>query len=389
MSRVYDIADDYVVRLAELHPIAATSMGIPGHDHELPDLSPAGHEQRAAHDRATLEALEGAPLEGERDRVALEAMSERLRLSADVTAAGEHFRALSILGSPLQSLRQTFELDAARLRGGVAQHRRPAGRHPRGARRLPRDPRRGRAARARRGAAAGRGVREADRGVGGQRRGAGLRPHAARQLRRHRHRERRASRRDRGRRHRSRRGVRRVRALPRRAVRAGREPRGPRRRRPLRAGRSPLHRHHARPRRDVRVGLAGAAARRGSDGRDRRADRAGPRRRGRERAARDRPRTRDRGRGRLPHVDAGAAGLDHRRHARQALRPARARATHRGADRAARHRRRDVLHRPLGGLLAARPHLVPDLRPHPIPRSGARSPSPTTRACPAITSRSR
>ena len=72
MSRVYEIADDYVERLAALHPIAATRMGVPGYEDQLTDFSPAGHEARIALDRDTLAALERAPLENARDRVARE-----------------------------------------------------------------------------------------------------------------------------------------------------------------------------------------------------------------------------------------------------------------------------------------------------------------------------
>ena len=110
MSRVYELADDYVVRYAALHPNAATSMGVPGHERALTDFSPAGHAARAALQRETLTALEAAPIEGERDRVAREAMAERLRLALELDAADEHYRSLNILASPLQSLRRVFDL---------------------------------------------------------------------------------------------------------------------------------------------------------------------------------------------------------------------------------------------------------------------------------------
>jgi hypothetical protein len=34
-SRIYDIADRYVQRLAALNPLAATAMGIPGYDDQM------------------------------------------------------------------------------------------------------------------------------------------------------------------------------------------------------------------------------------------------------------------------------------------------------------------------------------------------------------------
>ena len=110
MSRIDEIAGAYVDRLAALHPIAATEMGVPGHERELTDFSPGGHAVRVALDRETLADLEAAPIDGERDRVARDAMAERLRLALELDAAGEHDRSLNILWSPAQSLRSVFDL---------------------------------------------------------------------------------------------------------------------------------------------------------------------------------------------------------------------------------------------------------------------------------------
>ena len=110
MSRVYEIADEYVERFAALHPNQATAMGVPGHDDELTDFSPAGHEARVALGRGTLAALEAAPLEDERDRVAREAMVERLGLTLELDAAGQQYRSLNVIGSPVQSIRRVFDL---------------------------------------------------------------------------------------------------------------------------------------------------------------------------------------------------------------------------------------------------------------------------------------
>ncbi|MEZ4502672.1 MAG: DUF885 domain-containing protein [Dehalococcoidia bacterium] len=112
MSRISDIAERYVEDLAALHPIAATSLGIPGHEDELGDFSPLGAERDIAFVRRTLADLDAAATadESERDRIAREALAERLRLSLEEHEAGEHFRALNILASPLQSLRRVFDL---------------------------------------------------------------------------------------------------------------------------------------------------------------------------------------------------------------------------------------------------------------------------------------
>ena len=110
MPTVDQIADDYVERLAALDPLAATSMGVPGHDHEAPDFSPDGAQARAALDAEALTALEAAPAASARDRLARDVMAERLILGRELFAAGEHLRDLNILASPMHRLRGAFDL---------------------------------------------------------------------------------------------------------------------------------------------------------------------------------------------------------------------------------------------------------------------------------------
>ena len=42
MSRMYDLADTFVDEYVALDPLAATRLGIAGHDAEISDLSPDG-----------------------------------------------------------------------------------------------------------------------------------------------------------------------------------------------------------------------------------------------------------------------------------------------------------------------------------------------------------
>ena len=110
MTPVYELADTYVARAAALHPIQATILyGIPGHDAEMTDYSPAGAEQRAALDRQVAAALTAAPVQSERDRLAKAVMLERLQAQLDQFAAGEHLRALRNIGSPVGAIRQCFD----------------------------------------------------------------------------------------------------------------------------------------------------------------------------------------------------------------------------------------------------------------------------------------
>jgi uncharacterized protein (DUF885 family) len=110
VTKIYEIADEYVELSAALDPVSATGDGVAGHDHELTDYSPAGSEARAAAAREALTALAAAEPTGERDRIAAEMMRERLELAVSQNEQGEDLRDLRVLGSPLQSIRMCFDL---------------------------------------------------------------------------------------------------------------------------------------------------------------------------------------------------------------------------------------------------------------------------------------
>jgi uncharacterized protein (DUF885 family) len=109
MSRVFEIADKYVDEIAALEPTLATSIGVPGHEREMPDLSPEGPARNAALYKRTVEALKEAPVEGEPDRIAKEVMLERLGLALDLYEAREFMRALRNIACPLQNVRSVFD----------------------------------------------------------------------------------------------------------------------------------------------------------------------------------------------------------------------------------------------------------------------------------------
>lgn len=109
-SPIDAIADSYVATLATLDPLTATAIGLPGHDHEVTDLSPAGHDARAEAARATLAALDGETPVDEVDRVTLAAMRERLGLDVELHEAGETLADLNNIASPVQGLRDVFDI---------------------------------------------------------------------------------------------------------------------------------------------------------------------------------------------------------------------------------------------------------------------------------------
>jgi uncharacterized protein (DUF885 family) len=110
------IADRYVDAVCDLDPIVATSLGTRPGDDRLPDLSPAGLAAEEALLRSTLAELDrvlaadpalGAdPIERRCARLLTE------RLGADLAAheAGEGFRSLNNLFSPVHVVRQVFML---------------------------------------------------------------------------------------------------------------------------------------------------------------------------------------------------------------------------------------------------------------------------------------
>ncbi|HEY0186484.1 MAG TPA: DUF885 domain-containing protein [Cellulomonas sp.] len=123
-SPIDAIADAYVEQIATLDPLAATSLGVAGHDHEMTDLSPAGHEARAESARSTLLALDGHAPVDEVDEVTLAAMRERLGLQLELHEAGETLADLNNIASPVQGLRDVFDLmptDGAEAWGAIAQ----------------------------------------------------------------------------------------------------------------------------------------------------------------------------------------------------------------------------------------------------------------------------
>ena len=109
-SPIDTIAEAYMTAYATLDPLAATSMGIAGHDHEMTDHSPAGLEARAELTRSTLLSLDGAAPTDEVDQITLAAMRERLGLELELHEAGEYMRYLNNIASPVQNLRDVFDI---------------------------------------------------------------------------------------------------------------------------------------------------------------------------------------------------------------------------------------------------------------------------------------
>lgn len=104
------VAERYLDTFAALDPCAATELGIVGHDAELTDYSPDGVTARADAARTALRELDGVGTEDDVDRVTVAAMRERLGVALQLHDAGLDLGELNVIASPLQTMRDVFDL---------------------------------------------------------------------------------------------------------------------------------------------------------------------------------------------------------------------------------------------------------------------------------------
>lgn len=109
-SAVDRLADAHLAESARLDPVFATGIGVPGHDDRLTDYAPAAVAERAALLRGTLAALDAALPADHADRVTVAAMRASLRRELSLHDAGEAVGDLNVIESPLQAIRDTFDL---------------------------------------------------------------------------------------------------------------------------------------------------------------------------------------------------------------------------------------------------------------------------------------
>lgn len=109
-SLVDDVADRYLDAFAGLDPCAATELGITGHDDDVTDYSSEGVAARAEAARASLRELDGVTAADDVDRVTAAALRERLTVALDLHGAGLDLGELNVIASPLQTMRDVFDL---------------------------------------------------------------------------------------------------------------------------------------------------------------------------------------------------------------------------------------------------------------------------------------
>ena len=109
-SSINQIADDYLAKVIELDPVMATYLGIEGHNDSFGNYAPDGCQESNDLVVETLGRIEASVAADRAESIASTAMSERLELEADRFAAGEWKRSLNVIASPLQEIRQVFDL---------------------------------------------------------------------------------------------------------------------------------------------------------------------------------------------------------------------------------------------------------------------------------------
>ena len=104
------VAERYLETFARLDPCAATEMGITGHDADITDYSPDGVAARADAARGALRELDGVEPADDVDEVTIAAMRERLGVAVEIHDAGLDVGELNVIASPMQSMRDVFDL---------------------------------------------------------------------------------------------------------------------------------------------------------------------------------------------------------------------------------------------------------------------------------------
>lgn len=102
--------DAYLADHLALDPILATYLGVGGHDDELPDLSPDGLAQVSVLRRRALAELAVATPVDETDRITVDAATDQLGVAEQIRETGAEESRLNNVESPVQLLRQVFDI---------------------------------------------------------------------------------------------------------------------------------------------------------------------------------------------------------------------------------------------------------------------------------------
>ncbi len=110
LSDIFSISHDAVERLADLDPMMATQIGLPGRDGRWPDFSPAGITARRSVFTELLADAEAAATPDRRSLVAQKVLATEMRNKIGAIDSNNWRRDLNNIDSPWQSIREVFEL---------------------------------------------------------------------------------------------------------------------------------------------------------------------------------------------------------------------------------------------------------------------------------------
>ncbi|MDO4887456.1 MAG: DUF885 domain-containing protein [Actinomycetaceae bacterium] len=110
-SHIDELSNRYFEQMLRLSPERATVVGVRHVDQGTwSDYSPEGIEALREAASSTLAQLETLEADGEDDDVAAAALRERLSLNIELVDAGQLTGALNVIDSPIQAIRDTFDL---------------------------------------------------------------------------------------------------------------------------------------------------------------------------------------------------------------------------------------------------------------------------------------
>jgi uncharacterized protein (DUF885 family) len=116
-SKIDQIADAWVDKIAELSPSFATYIGRPGGDDKLDDHSPEASEHMHGEVKRVLGELAAATPTDKVDEVTRDAMQQDLGLSVELHEAKVERRNLNNIASPAQGIRDIFDLSKTDTEG--------------------------------------------------------------------------------------------------------------------------------------------------------------------------------------------------------------------------------------------------------------------------------
>jgi uncharacterized protein (DUF885 family) len=110
LTAIDDLANRYISEGSALDPCLATSIGVTDHEDRLTDYSPDGLRQRADLRRRVLADLLATPLANDEDRVTAAILADQVGTEQAIDDAGLFMSDLNTIASPLQNMRQVFDL---------------------------------------------------------------------------------------------------------------------------------------------------------------------------------------------------------------------------------------------------------------------------------------